>query len=238
MTDREKILRERLGNSWYEKLKWDFDQKYMDNISSKIGNRRGFRTIYPDPEDTFNAFKLTPFEKVKVVIIGQDPYHTPSLKDPKKGIAHGLAFSSQDPTILPPSLENIFKEVEEDIKFGLYLKGDYDLSYWAEQGVFLLNTVLTVDKGVAGSHSTFGWQEFTTRVVKLINAKPDRVVWMLWGKDAKEFKSIISDEHHLVLEAAHPAAEQYRENAGFFGTKPFSKANEFLKKYGYGEISW
>jgi uracil-DNA glycosylase len=242
MDSKEKSLREKLGNSWYELLKNEFDSEYMITLGKRIATERNEgKYIYPESKDIFNAFKLTPYENVKVVILGQDPYHTQHSEDwkTKRGIAHGLAFSSQDPATLPPSLENIFKEIEDDIKFGLYLNGDYDLTYWADQGVFLLNKVLTVEKGKAGSHKGWGWEVFTMKVIKHLVKSPNRLVFILWGADAREYKSLIpNDGYHLVLEAAHPAAEQYKSNAGFFGCKHFSKTNKFLKENYGTEINW
>jgi uracil-DNA glycosylase len=242
MTNKEKSLREKLGDSWYNILNSEFDSNYMTELGKRIATERNEgKYIYPESKDIFNAFKLTPYENVKVVIVGQDPYHTPNSKDYKgtTGIANGLAFASQDLATLPPSLENIFKEIEDDIKFGLYLNGDYDLTYWAEQGVFLLNKVLTVEKGKAGSHKGWGWEVFTMKVIKHLVKSPNRLVFILWGADAREYKSLIpNDGYHLVLEAAHPAAEQYKSNAGFFGCKHFSKTNKFLKENYGTEINW
>lgn len=239
MNDKEKSLREKLGDEWYEKLKNEFEQDYMTSLSFKIAQERANgKVIFPKTEDIFNAFKYTQYSKTKVVLIGQDPYHSVG-SDGKTGIAHGLSFSSNDLATCPPSLENIFQELEKDIMFGLYLDQNYNLKYWADQGVFLLNKVLTVEKGKANSHKNWGWEIFTMKVIKQLVNHPNRLVFMLWGKEAQEYRKLIpNDGHHLVLEAAHPAAEAYRSNAGFYGCKHFSKCNEFLKTNGYGEINW
>jgi uracil-DNA glycosylase len=233
-----------MGKDWHDLLHNEFERDYMKDLNKFLMERRSQVPVYPETREMFNALKLTPYKEVKVVIIGQDPYHTTHSQDKERGIAHGLAFSSCDPATLPPSLVNIFKEIEEDVQFGLYLKEDYNLTYWAEQGVLLLNTILTSEKGKALAHENKGWEVFTDAVVKALNRHQRRLVWMLWGNKAKSFRErrLIDTGYHLVLEAAHPAAEEYAKQrgstAGFFGCKHFSKANEHLKKCGYGEINW
>ena len=181
--------------------------------------------IYPAPTQIFRVFQL-PLEKNKVVILGQDPYHTP-------GVADGLAFSVQA-TKLAPSLRNILKEVESDIGQTIIQNGD--LTPWLEQGVFLLNNVLTVEKGHAGSHRQIGWEQITEDCVKMLSAKLPHAVVILWGSDAQAKAKFIDSSKHLILQSAHPSPlSAYR---GFFGSKPFSKANQFLKSHGYEEIQW
>lgn len=185
----------------------------------------GYQEIYPAPTQIFRVFKL-PLEKIKVVILGQDPYHTP-------GVADGLAFSVQI-NKLAPSLRNILKEVKSDIGQTIIQNGD--LTPWLEQGVFLLNNVLTVEKGHAGSHRQIGWEQITEDCVKMLSAKLPHAVFILWGSDAQTKAKLIDQSKHLVLQSAHPSPlSAYR---GFFGSKPFSRANQFLKSHGYEEIQW
>ena len=185
----------------------------------------GYQEIYPAPAQIFRVFQL-PLEKIKVVILGQDPYHTP-------GVADGLAFSVQTPK-LAPSLRNILKEVKSDIGQTIIQNGD--LTPWLEQGVFLLNNVLTVEKGHAGSHRQIGWEQITEDCVKMLSAKLPHAVFILWGSDAQTKAKLIDQSKHLVLQSAHPSPlSAYR---GFFGSKPFSRANQFLKSHGYEEIQW
>ena len=185
----------------------------------------GYQEIYPAPTQIFRVFKL-PLEKIKVVILGQDPYHTP-------GVADGLAFSVQI-TKLAPSLRNILKEVKSDIGQTIIQNGD--LTPWLEQGVFLLNNVLTVEKGHAGSHRQIGWEQITEDCVKMLNAKLPHAVFILWGSDAHAKVKFIDSAKHLILQSAHPSPlSAYR---GFFGSRPFSKANQFLKSHHLQEIKW
>lgn len=185
----------------------------------------GYQEIYPAPTQIFRVFKL-PFEKIKVVILGQDPYHTP-------GVADGLAFSVQTAK-LAPSLRNILKEVESDLGQTIIQSGD--LTPWLEQGVFLLNNVLTVEKGHAGSHRQIGWEQITKDCIKLLNIKLPHAVFILWGSDAQTKTKFIDQSRHLVLQSAHPSPlSAYR---GFFGSKPFSQANQFLKSHHLQEIKW
>ena len=185
----------------------------------------GYQEIYPAPTQIFRVFKL-PLEKIKVVILGQDPYHTP-------GVADGLAFSVQT-TKLAPSLRNILKEVKSDIGQTIIQNGD--LTPWLEQGVFLLNNVLTVEKGHAGSHRQIGWEQITEDCIKMLSTKLPHAVFILWGSDAQTKAKLIDQSKHLVLQSAHPSPlSAYR---GFFGSKPFSRANQFLKSHGYEEIQW
>ena len=178
------------------------------------------KVIYPPRKDIFNAFNLTTPQNVKVVIIGQDPYHG-------YGQAHGLCFSVKKGAKIPPSLRNIFKELEDDIGCEISIHGD--LSHWASQGVFLLNTILTVEEKQASSHQGIGWEEFTDKVIQTISDNKEKVVFILWGNYARKKKYLIDSKKHLVIESAHPAAEIYAGGkAGFFGSKPFSRANKYL----------
>lgn len=194
----------------------------IEFFNSSISNSQ---EIYPAPAQIFRVFKL-PLEKIKVVILGQDPYHTP-------GVADGLAFSVQT-TKLAPSLRNILKEVESDLGQTIIQNGD--LTPWLEQGVFLLNNVLTVEKGHAGSHRQIGWEQITEDCVKMLSVRLPHAVFILWGSDAQTKAKFIDQSKHLVLQSAHPSPlSAYR---GFFGSKPFSQTNHFLKSHGYEEIQW
>ena len=185
----------------------------------------GYQEIYPAPAQIFRVFQL-PLEKIKVVILGQDPYHTP-------GVADGLAFSVQTAK-LAPSLRNILKEVESDLGQTIIQNGD--LAPWLEQGVFLLNNVLTVEKGHAGSHRQIGWEQITEDCIKMLSTKLPHAVFILWGSDAQAKAKIIDSSKHLILQSAHPSPlSAYR---GFFGSRLFSQANQFLKSHGYEEIQW
>ena len=178
------------------------------------------KVIYPPRKDIFNAFNLTTPQNVKVVIIGQDPYHG-------YGQAHGLCFSVKKGAKIPPSLRNIFKELEDDIGCEIPIHGD--LSHWASQGVFLLNTILTVEEKQASSHQGIGWEEFTDKVIQTISDNKEKVVFILWGNYARKKEYLIDSKKHLVIESAHPAAEIYAGGkACFFGSKPFSRANQYL----------
>lgn len=241
MTDKEKKLRNKLGYSWYQKAAHLLQQNEVRELAKWIAQRR--KTIrvkvFPESEHLFTAFRLTPFEEVKVVILGQDPYHSES----NVPIAHGLAFSSQDPFERPPSLQNIFKEVEQSAYDGLQLIQEADLTRWAIQGVFLLNTALTVEKGKPESHMGKGWEKFTEPVIRMLAEDDEPKVFMLWGRKANEaydnaLNNEVDDSKHLVLRASHPAAEEYRENAGFFGCDHFKLANDFLREKHLMEIKW
>lgn len=188
--------------------------------------RRQGKSIYPPSEDVFNAFRLTPFAAVSVVILGQDPYHG-------AGQAHGLAFSVKPPTVIPPSLQNIYKEIADDI--GAIPPKHGDLTAWAEQGVLLLNTVLTVEANLANSHRGKGWEKFTDGVINVLNQAPQHIVFLLWGKPAQN-KAALIDSRHTILTAPHPSPlSAYR---GFFGCKHFSKANQALVAHGQNPIRW
>lgn len=212
------------NNSWDKILEEEMNKEYFLNIKNFIKEERTKKIIFPSKEDLFKAFKLTEFDKIKVVIIGQDPYHG-------ENEAMGLCFSVRKGITMPPSLRNIFKELEDDLGIK---RINTDLTDWANQGIFLLNTVLTVEKDKANSHKDIGWQEFTDFVIKEINDKKDNVIFVLWGGQAQKKKSLITNKSHYIIESAHPSPlSVYR---GFFGSKPFSKINNYLKSKGIQEI--
>jgi uracil-DNA glycosylase len=216
-----------IGNDWDLSLKDEFEKEYFLKINEFIDEEYASKTIYPPYEDIFNAFKLTPLCNVKVVILGQDPYH-------EKGQAHGLAFSTPDGHPIPRSLKNIFKEINAEYDYSIPESGC--LEKWAEQGVFLLNTVLTVEEGNANSHSKCGWQTFTDNVIRLLNGQDQPIVFLLWGKQAEKKKELITNPNHLVLITSHPSPFSARR--GFFGSNHFRLANEFLKENDIKEIDW
>ena len=213
--------------SWKPFLEDEFKKKYMEEIKTFLINcSKNNEVIYPHPIDIFRSLELTTFDNVKVVILGQDPYHGQNQ-------AHGLAFSVQENVPKPPSLKNIFKEISEDLKIEKRSSGD--LTNWAKQGVLLLNTCLTVSPGRPGSHSHLGWQEFTDSVIKAVDTK-DRVVFILWGSYARKKKELLSNNKNLILEAPHPSP--LSAHRGFFGCKHFSKTNQFLRKHEIKDIDW
>lgn len=214
--------------SWKEVLQSEFDKPYFGGLAAALhGEKSQGITIYPPGGLIFNAFALTPFNQVRVVILGQDPYHNP-------GQAEGLSFSVPHGVPLPPSLKNIYKEIEDDL--GLDLTGkDGSLRGWAEQGVFLLNAILTVRAGAAASHSRLGWQTFTDAVIQTISDRRDGVVFLLWGNFARGKKALIDTSRHLVLEAAHPSP---LAGGAFFGCRHFSKTNQYLTENGSTPIDW
>ncbi len=216
------------GNDWDEILKGEFEKDYYLELRQKLINEYKTQQIFPNMYDIFNAMKLTSYDDVKCVIIGQDPYHN-------VGQAHGLSFSVRKGTAPPPSLVNIFKEIKDDV--GIDNLGKHgELTKWAESGVLLLNSVLTVRANQARSHHGLGWEEFTTDVIKILNEREKPMVFMLWGGDAKSKQKFITNPNHLVLKAAHPSPLSAYN--GFFGCKHFSQANEFLKAHGMSEIDW
>jgi len=214
------------NNSWDEVLHEEMQKSYFNYIREFVKEERLNKTIFPPAKDLFNAFKLTDFKDVKVVILGQDPYH--GEKE-----AMGLSFSVRRGVRTPPSLKNIFKELKDDLGIE---RTDTDLSDWAKQGVFLLNTVLTVEKDKANSHKDIGWEIFTDYVIKQINDKLNNVVFILWGRQARDKKRLITNPTHYIIESAHPSPLSAYN--GFFGSKPFSKANQFLKSHKKNEISF
>ena len=218
-----------LHPSWLEHLKEEFQKDYMLNLKKKLLELKNKKIIfYPQGDKIFNAFNLTPLNNVKVVILGQDPYHGPNQ-------AHGLCFSVPQPVKPPPSLVNIFKELESDTgKKRNYHDGN--LEHWARQGVFLLNTTLTVEKSKPLSHRDYGWSEFTDRVISLISDKLENIVFILWGSFAQSKKQLIDSNKHLILTAPHPSP--LSAHRGFFGSKPFSKTNNFLHSKQIDMVNW
>ena len=213
--------------SWKDFLEQEFRQDYFLELSKFLHIEYENKKIFPRKDQVFRAFS-TDFNKIKVVILGQDPYHTP-------GVADGLAFSVKNGReYLPPSLVNIYKEIDADV--GKHLNPDGDLSSWQEQGVLLLNNVLTVEAHKAGSHRGKGWEIFSKNCVEYLNRNRENLVFILWGRDARSKKILIDQEHHLVLESAHPSP--LSAHNGFFGSRPFSKTNEYLKSKGLKEIKW
>lgn len=216
----------KLGNDWDDLLRDEFQKDYYQQLRGFLKHEYRNTTVYPSMHDIFNALKFTSHEAVKVVVVGQDPYINP-------GEAHGLAFSVQPGARIPPSLANIFKEQHNDLQ--CYMPDNGHLVHWAEQGVLMLNTVLTVRGGASKSHAGKGWEQFTDRVLALIDQKESPVVFMLWGKDAQRKCQHIHNPMHLVLTAAHPSP---LAGGRFFGCKHFSRANEFLQENGLTEIDW
>ncbi len=217
-----------LHSSWLKFLKKDFESDYMMQMKKflKFEYAAG-KIIYPKKEEYFKALEHTHVNNVKVVILGQDPYHGP-------GQAHGLCFSVREGFRKPPSLNNIFKELKADL--GVEISESGELTRWADQGVLLLNSVLTVEAGQAGSHQGKGWENFTDRIIEVVNEQCEHVVFILWGSYAQKKASFVDRKKHLVLESVHPSPlSSYR---GFFGSRPFSKSNAFLKKHGIKEINW
>lgn len=216
-----------LNNDWDELLKDEFQKEYYLKLRQFLAREYTSKTIYPDKYNIFEAFKLTPYKDVKVVILGQDPYHGENQ-------AHGLAFSVQKEVEIPPSLKNVYKELIDDLN--CYMPNNGYLVPWARQGVLLLNTSLTVIANIANSHRNKGWEIFTDKIIQLLNEKETPVVFLLWGNNAKEKVKYITNPIHLVLKAAHPSP--LSASRGFFGCRHFSKANKFLKEHGLDEVDW
>lgn len=216
-----------IGNDWDLVLSDEFKKDYFLKIMNFIDDEYSSKTIYPPYDEIFNAFKLTSLNNVKVVILGQDPYH-------EVGQAHGLAFSTPEGRPIPRSLKNIFKEISMEYDYPIPNSGC--LESWARQGVFLLNTVLTVEDGNANSHSKCGWQIFTDRIIEILNNQSQPIVFLLWGKQAEKKKELITNNHHLVLITSHPSPFSARR--GFLGCNHFKLANEFLCKNNIDEINW
>lgn len=214
--------------SWKEEMQEEFNKSYFENIVEFLKAEKQLKkTIYPPGSEIFNAFNKTPFDKVKVLLLGQDPYHGP-------GQAHGLCFSVKKEVAFPPSLVNIFKELHDDI--GVPVPRSGDLSHWAEQGVFLLNASLTVRAGEPMSHAKIGWATFTNEVIKHVSDKKENIVFLLWGKFAQEKEILIDTRKHKILKAAHPSP--LSASNGFFGCRHFSKTNDYLMKYNIDPIDW
>ena len=213
--------------TWNEILAEEMQKDYYQELQAFVEKRRAEVRVFPEEKNVFNALELTPFESVKVVILGQDPYHG-------FGQAHGLSFSVQKGIPFPPSLKNIYKELQEDIGEDLPTEGD--LSHWAKQGVLLLNTVLTVEEGNANSHKGKGWERLTNRLIESLNELKHPVIFILWGKLAQDKEKLIINPNHVILKAPHPSPlSAYR---GFFGSKPFSRVNDILIQQGQTPIRW
>jgi len=218
----------KLDPSWLEPLRSEFEQPYMAELKRfLVAERERGKQIFPRASEWFRALDLTPLDAVRVVILGQDPYHG-------AGQAHGLCFSVKDGVRPPPSLVNIYKELESDL--GIAPRRHGFLEHWAKQGVLLLNSVLTVEMGLAASHRDRGWERFTDRIVEQVNAKPEPVVFMLWGSYAQKKAAMVDTSRHLVLKAVHPSP--LSAHSGFFGCRHFSKANAFLESRGLPPIDW
>lgn len=216
-----------IGNDWDNLLSNQWEMDYYQNLRKFLANEYKTKTIYPNMHNIFNALKYTPYEDVKVVILGQDPYHGPNQ-------AHGLSFSVQKGVKQPPSLKNIFQEIQNDL--GITPPSHGELTYWAKQGVLLLNAVLTVREGSPNSHKNKGWENLTDYIIKLLNDSDKNIVFLLWGNNARQKAKFITNPNHKILESVHPSP--LSAYGGFFGCKHFSKANEFLKSKGIKEIDW
>lgn len=216
-----------IGNDWDELLKVVWNSPGFNNFYHKILHEYDIKTIYPPKDYIFNALKLTSYKDTKVVIVGQDPYHGEHQ-------AHGLSFSVQKGVKVPPSLQNIYKELYDDL--GVPIRNDGDLTGWAKQGVLLLNAVLTVEKDKAASHRNWGWELLTDYIIKVLNIKEEPVVFILWGNFAKEKAKLITNPHHYIITSPHPSP--FSAYSGFFGSKPFSKTNDFLVKNNLKSIDW
>ncbi|WP_304681745.1 uracil-DNA glycosylase [uncultured Clostridium sp.] len=216
-----------LKNDWKNILDDEFNKEYYQKLRTFLTNEYRTKVIYPDKYDIFNALHFTPYKDVKVVILGQDPYHG-------AGQAHGLSFSVNPNIKIPPSLLNIYKELNSDL--GCYIPNNGYLKKWSDQGVLLLNTSLTVRAGEANSHQKIGWEIFTDKIISLINEKEDPVVFLLWGNNAIKKKNLITNKKHLILTSVHPSP--LSASRGFFGSKPFSKLNNFLISVNKKPIDW
>jgi uracil-DNA glycosylase len=217
----------RIDPSWKKRLADEFDKPYFKELAEFVRSEYKSEAVYPPPAYIFRAFDLCPFEKVKVVILGQDPYHG-------KGQANGLSFAVSEGTALPPSLQNIFKEIESDL--GPLAHGSGNLERWAKQGVLLLNATLTVRARLAGSHQGRGWEQFTDAAIRALSEEREHLVFILWGNYARQKGAHIDRAKHLVIESAHPSP--FSASNGFFGSKPFSKANAYLAEHGEAPIDW
>jgi uracil-DNA glycosylase len=220
-------LIDQLPASWRDALEPEFEKPYFKDLEAFVESERAQHTVFPPPNEVFHALEVTPLEDVRVLIVGQDPYHD-------DGQAHGLAFSVRPGVRLPPSLLNMYKELEADL--GVPRAKTGYLEPWAKQGVLLLNTSLTVRAHTAASHKGKGWEKFTDAIIKAVNAKSERVVFVLWGGHAQKKLDLIDTTKHTVIKSAHPSP--LSANNGFFGSKPFSKINTALKNAGFTEINW
>lgn len=215
-----------IAQNWYELLKEEFEKPYYLELSNFLEKEYKTKTIYPKPENVFNSLNNVKYKDVKVVIIGQDPYHEPNQ-------AHGLSFSVENGVELPPSLVNIFKEIKNEYGFQ---NTNGNLLAWAKQGVLLLNSVLTVEKGKANSHKGKGWENITKKIISLLNERKEPIVFLLWGRSAQEIGELVTNPWHLKLKSVHPSP--LSAYGGFFGCNHFKTANEFLKSNGKTEIDW
>ncbi|MDM5329009.1 uracil-DNA glycosylase [Neobacillus sp. CF12] len=216
-----------LKNDWAPLLEEEFEKTYYRQLRGKLKTEYQKKVIYPDKHDIFNALHYTSYRDTKVVIIGQDPYHGP-------GQAHGLSFSVKPGVKIPPSLRNIYKELQDDV--GCSIPNHGYLVDWAKQGVLMLNTVLTVQAGNANSHKGLGWELFTNRVIELLNQRESPVIFILWGNFAQQKQQSITSPHHYMIKSPHPSP--FSAHNGFFGSRPFSKANMYLREIGSNEIDW
>lgn len=216
-----------IGNDWDELLESEFQKDYYKKLRSFLITEYREKTIFPDMHDIFTALKLTSYKDTKVVILGQDPYHG-------RGQSHGLAFSVKKDVRIPPSLRNMFKELKDDL--GLPIPDNGYLKKWAEEGVLLLNTSLTVRESQPNSHSKIGWEILTDRIIQLLNEREDPLVFILWGNNAKSKEKYITNKNHFIIKSVHPSP--LSASRGFFGSKPYSKTNTFLKNIGAEEIDW
>lgn len=217
----------RIEESWKQHLAEEFEQPYFKELVAFVKEEYESKTVYPHPKNIFRAFELTPFDAVKVVILGQDPYHGPNQ-------AHGLSFSVTEGVRNPPSLQNIFKEIESDT--GKKPTESGDLTRWTEQGVLLLNATLTVRAGAAGSHQGQGWERFTDAVIRKLSDDREHLVFILWGNYARGKKPLIDGSKHCIIESPHPSP--FSAYNGFFGSKPFTQANAYLEAHGETPIDW
>ena len=221
------MINVQIEKSWFTQLSSEFEKDYMRKLSLFLKEEKKTKTIYPLGSKIFNAFNLTPFSKVKVVILGQDPYHGPKQ-------ANGLSFSVNKSFPIPPSLKNIFKELFDDL--GIQPPNSGCLERWSNQGVLLLNTYLTVERGKPGSHRNIGWERFTDYVLSKLSENKKNIVYLLWGKHAQEKSNIINCANNKIIMSSHPSP--YSSNYGFFGSRPFSKANDFLVNTNQTKINW
>ena len=216
-----------LLNDWAPLLEGEFEKTYYQQLRKVLQEEYQNKVIYPDKNDIYNALHFTSFKDTKVVIIGQDPYHG-------SGQAHGLSFSVKPDVRIPPSLKNIYKELQADL--GCYIPNHGYLVEWTKQGVLLLNAVLTVQAGIPNSHKALGWEMFTDKVIETLNQRETPVVFILWGRFAQQKQQLITSSKHLIIKTPHPSP--FSANKGFFGSKPFSQTNAFLRKIGSEEIDW
>lgn len=223
----ERAMKKNLYNDWQNHLADEFNKAYYTELLQTLKEEYKNKSIFPNQNDIFNSLNYTSYSNTKVVIIGQDPYHRP-------GQAHGLSFSVQPGTTIPPSLRNIFKELKDDL--GCTLPNHGCLTSWAKQGVLLLNTVLTVRQGEPNSHKGIGWERFTDQVIKKLSEREEPVVFILWGRHAGNKQQYIDESRHFIISSPHPSP--FSASRGFFGSRPFSKTNGYLTKLGNEEIDW